>query len=257
LVTMIFTCWIFIGSLLLLVAAGILYIPLVCYIRGNLKEYCCHKVDKRIAELMKKKNKQRLAKAAALARKEAAGDYSHLQNKKGEFVAKPLPQPTLPKIALDDYEGSDTMSMRTRVEPDYGQGKWKNEYAYSQDTLPQAAPDYPPMPPYQAYGQNTYEAYPEAHNEQYPYGYDDRYGDSQVALTHAAAPISGHLAANAGSLPNPYSAQREHFSSTDVTTPHPSDGYGNYRPSSGGLPYDDYPQQTHYQQAPGAPQWGR
>jgi hypothetical protein len=46
LITMIFTVLIFIGSALLLVVAGILYIPLLCYIRGNLKEYCCHKVDK-------------------------------------------------------------------------------------------------------------------------------------------------------------------------------------------------------------------
>lgn len=46
LVTMCFTTLIFLGSLLLLIVAGVLYIPLLCYIRGNLKEYCCHKVDK-------------------------------------------------------------------------------------------------------------------------------------------------------------------------------------------------------------------
>jgi hypothetical protein len=46
LVSIAFTVLIFIGSLLLLMIAAILYIPLLCYIRGNLKEYCCHKVDK-------------------------------------------------------------------------------------------------------------------------------------------------------------------------------------------------------------------
>ena len=46
LVTIIFTVTVFIGSLLLLIIAAILYIPLLCYIQGNLKEYCCHKVDK-------------------------------------------------------------------------------------------------------------------------------------------------------------------------------------------------------------------
>jgi hypothetical protein len=40
------TVLIFAGSLLLLIAAALLYIPLLCHIRGNLKEYCCHKVDK-------------------------------------------------------------------------------------------------------------------------------------------------------------------------------------------------------------------
>lgn len=45
----------------------------------NLKEYVCHKVDKRIAELMKRKNRKRLAKEAEIARKEARGDFSHLK----------------------------------------------------------------------------------------------------------------------------------------------------------------------------------
>ncbi|KAI8458493.1 hypothetical protein BY996DRAFT_6565353 [Phakopsora pachyrhizi] len=53
----------------------------------------------RIAELMKHKNRKQLAKEAALMRKEAMGDYSHLKDKKGQFKAAPLPQPTLPKIA--------------------------------------------------------------------------------------------------------------------------------------------------------------
>lgn len=46
LVSIIFTVTVFVGSLLLLIMAAILYIPLLCYIQGNLKEYCCHKVDK-------------------------------------------------------------------------------------------------------------------------------------------------------------------------------------------------------------------
>ncbi len=46
LVSIIFTVTVFLGSLLLLIIAAILYIPLLCYIQGNLKEYCCHKVDK-------------------------------------------------------------------------------------------------------------------------------------------------------------------------------------------------------------------
>lgn len=45
-VTTAFTVVVFAGSLLLLIAAGICYIPLLCHIQGNLKEYCCHKVDK-------------------------------------------------------------------------------------------------------------------------------------------------------------------------------------------------------------------
>ncbi|EHS63835.1 uncharacterized protein PGTG_21874 [Puccinia graminis f. sp. tritici CRL 75-36-700-3] len=112
LLSMAFTVTIWVGSFLLLVAAALLYVPLLCYIQGNLKEYCCHKVDKRIAELMKRKHRKRLAKEAALMRKEAMGDYSHLKDKKGQFKAAPLPQPTLPQIGLHELI-SDTKSERT------------------------------------------------------------------------------------------------------------------------------------------------
>ncbi|ORX98155.1 hypothetical protein K493DRAFT_214848, partial [Basidiobolus meristosporus CBS 931.73] len=40
--------------------AALLYIPLVCQIRGNLKEYCCHKIDKRIAELLRINSRKRV-----------------------------------------------------------------------------------------------------------------------------------------------------------------------------------------------------
>lgn len=40
-VTTFFTVVVFIGSLLLLIVAAVCYIPLLCYIRGNLKVCCC------------------------------------------------------------------------------------------------------------------------------------------------------------------------------------------------------------------------
>lgn len=152
-VTTFFTVVVFAGSLLLLVVAGICYIPLLCYIRGNLKEYCCHKVDKRISAIIKRRQKQRLADAAKLAQKEAQGDFSHLKNKKGEFIAQPLPQPTLPNISLDDDD--DVSTLNTRVAPTgtsstytYGQ----DQYYYNSDKM-----DYiPPMPAYNP--NSTYQA---------------------------------------------------------------------------------------------------
>ncbi|RIB30492.1 hypothetical protein C2G38_1948577 [Gigaspora rosea] len=45
--TMAFSLFLFIFSFIKSVAAVILYIPLLCHIRGNLKEYCCFKIDKR------------------------------------------------------------------------------------------------------------------------------------------------------------------------------------------------------------------
>lgn len=46
LISILFTVLVFLGSLCLLILAAICYVPLLCYIQGNLKEYCCHKVDK-------------------------------------------------------------------------------------------------------------------------------------------------------------------------------------------------------------------
>lgn len=89
-VTMLFTLTIWTICAFLLLVAGILYVPLLCYIQGNLKEYCCHKADKRISELMKRKNRKRLAKEAEIAKKEARGDFSHLKDKKGNFVSRPI-----------------------------------------------------------------------------------------------------------------------------------------------------------------------
>jgi hypothetical protein len=47
------------------VLASFAYIPLLCRIRGNLKEYVCHLIDKRIGELMKRKARKRIQKQQA------------------------------------------------------------------------------------------------------------------------------------------------------------------------------------------------
>ncbi|KAI7854586.1 hypothetical protein BDC45DRAFT_556908 [Circinella umbellata] len=58
--TMAFSVIIFAISFMLVCVAFIMYIPLFCHIQGNLKEYCCHKVDKRIAELIKRQAGKRM-----------------------------------------------------------------------------------------------------------------------------------------------------------------------------------------------------
>lgn len=76
------------------------------------------------------------------------GDFSHLKNKKGELIAQPLPQPTLPNLSVDD-DFDDTSSLRTRAAPPstYTQDYYDYKSEYTQD--------YPPMPAYnQAYSQH-------------------------------------------------------------------------------------------------------
>ncbi|PPQ67822.1 hypothetical protein CVT26_007069 [Gymnopilus dilepis] len=188
-VTTFFTVAVCAGSLLVLAVAGICYIPLLMHIRGNLKEYCCHKVDKRIGVIIKKKQKERRLEADRLAQKEAKGDYSHLRNKKGELIAQPLPQPTLPNLSVDDED--DKASMATRVAPS----------TYTNDYYPyQSEKDYPPMPAYNPYSNHqapgNYANYnPSSATLQYDepaypqYAYEDD-NESTANLAMSAAPFA-------------------------------------------------------------------
>lgn len=164
----------------------------------------------RIAEIVKRKNKERLAKAAALAKKEAAGDFSHLKNKKGEFVHNPLPQPTLPNVSLDD-EFDDNSSMRTRA-PAPSTYTAQSDYYYRSDYKANYAagvPDYPPAMPVYHPQQQPYAGYPSSiitpddQNAQY----DDEYS-STAHLPMAAAPIAHQddpYSLSTTTLTNPYS----------------------------------------------------
>ena len=143
---------------------------------------------------MKRKKKERLAQAAALAKKEAAGDYSHLKNKKGEIVGAVLPQPTLPNITLDDDEFSDSTSARTRVNP--STYTTSNDYYYNSDyknTYANPA-DYPAMPPYnqQQYDYKSQEGYAssvQTGGDERSLYYADQY-NSRTNLTGSTAPVT-------------------------------------------------------------------
>ncbi|KAF9194550.1 hypothetical protein BGZ51_009113 [Haplosporangium sp. Z 767] len=91
---MTFTLTLWIISVLLMLVAVFLYIPLVIHIQGNLKEFCCHKIDKRIDEIIKRKTKQRAQEAAKNAKNSKGGEA--------------LQKPTLPNISLME-EGNPYM----------------------------------------------------------------------------------------------------------------------------------------------------
>ncbi|KAI8971226.1 hypothetical protein BDB01DRAFT_511216 [Pilobolus umbonatus] len=57
LISMSFTCILWIISAISILIALILYIPVLCQIQGNLKEYCCHKIDKSSRRDSKKRTK--------------------------------------------------------------------------------------------------------------------------------------------------------------------------------------------------------
>jgi len=199
LISMLFTVLVFAGSLIMLVAAGVLYIPLLCYIRGNLKEYCCHKVDKRITELIKRKVRQRVAKQAALARKEAAGDFSHHKSRRGGGPGGPLPQPTLPKVKVDDdYEVGYAAE----------QEQW-DDYKTSAPDYPPPPIDYPPNVSYAPYLPQQRPTYPPSNNpypqQQWAPAEDDQY-DAASEYGSTAHLVQGSASAYGDSkvsLPSP------------------------------------------------------
>ena len=149
------------------------------------KSVLIHAPLQRIAEIVKRKKKERLAQAAKLAKKEAAGDFSHLKNKKGVIV-NPLPQPTLPDIKFDDDDMDDGRTISTNYYSEY-----KSNYST----------DYPPMPAFK----QQYSQYPPSiqSKDDPSYYYAEQQYDSKTNLAAAAAPMAGHN----GGLQNPHSAQ--------------------------------------------------
>ncbi|KAF9116454.1 hypothetical protein BGX27_002486 [Mortierella sp. AM989] len=95
---MTFTLTLWVISVMLMIVAVVLYIPLVIHIKGNLKEFCCHKIDKRIDEIIKKKAKLRA--------------YEAKSGKGGKGGEAPLQKPTLPQISLME-EGKPPMTSST------------------------------------------------------------------------------------------------------------------------------------------------
>lgn len=139
---------------------------------------------------MKRKTKKRLAREAEYAKREAAGDYRHLQDKKGRFKdgQAPLPQPTLPTIDLKDDElygegKSEVGSMSKRANSQKSAGTMGYGYGY------------PPAPSLSdlSYGGGK--------------GYNDPYGQyPRYQLSDGAPQDSQHSLASYGQ-PYPYPSQ--------------------------------------------------
>jgi hypothetical protein len=96
-----FTCLVWVLNVLNLLCAIILYIPVFCQIQGNLKEYCCHKIDKRITEVLEKQRRKRLRGQDMKASNSKYRKHSDSGNEYGgdSLAAKP----TLPTMTNDLY----------------------------------------------------------------------------------------------------------------------------------------------------------
>ncbi|RKP25189.1 hypothetical protein SYNPS1DRAFT_16053, partial [Syncephalis pseudoplumigaleata] len=86
----------------LTIAACFFYVPLLCSIRGNLKEYVCHKIDKRIATLLLRKSRKRILEQQRDQRRiqeEMLRAQGREVSSKAELAAAAAgSQPTLPNL---------------------------------------------------------------------------------------------------------------------------------------------------------------
>lgn len=107
--TMAFSVLVFALSFILVSVAAVLYIPLFCHIRGNLKEYCCHKVDKRIAALLRK---QDMSKYGGSIRPNHIVPQTDMFMDKSDYYKRPLAAnnmmgrnpPIFASPAIEEYE---------------------------------------------------------------------------------------------------------------------------------------------------------
>ncbi|KAF9161245.1 hypothetical protein BGX21_011444 [Mortierella sp. AD011] len=144
LAAMIFTVTVFAISLLSFIAAAFLYIPLVSHIRGNLKEFCCHKIDKRIDELILKNTKDRA------------------KNNINDVVMSQFKEPTLPQLDLLETSPMPAKTPRSayatpayspRVGGNAGYGQQK-AYGYDRQMYMDPSPQQPGYAP--NYSQDDY-----------------------------------------------------------------------------------------------------
>ncbi|KAI8993386.1 hypothetical protein BDB01DRAFT_323668 [Pilobolus umbonatus] len=131
-VTMAFSTFIFTISFISVVIAAVIYVPLLCHIRGNLKEYCCHKVDKRIEDILKKQARERIEN-------NKKAQHNPKKSKKNDIEMQALPQPTLPNIGI-------LHSPSPKLGPNQLHMNGHHQHNYSNSPYYQQSPyDHPPM----------------------------------------------------------------------------------------------------------------
>jgi len=157
------------------------------------------------------------------------GDFSHLKNKKGEMVGKPLPQPTLPSLNLEDDEEFNGSKARSTPAPSIYTADYFNANDYP-----------PPMPQYNPYSNCGAEFNPSQttlYDHSVAYDHDN---ESQAHLTTTAAPIAqqpGYRMTSRSQDVYAFQTQRH----SPVPPGMGRDGYGSSQ-VSGGYSREHYPE---------------
>ena len=141
------------------------------------------------------------------------GDFSHLKNKKGQFIHQPLPQPTLPNISIDD-DLADIASLQKRAGTpsttytagerqyatdakayDYTMPAYNAPYYQVQDPMAHARynPSVPTLPDDGKYHEDDYGSTTNLALAAVSYGQDDQSTQYHGSQDHATDPYDIYL----------------------------------------------------------------
>lgn len=135
---MMFSFIVFAISLLILAVAFAFYLPFLCVIKGNLKEYVCHLVDKRIAGLLVKKSQKRIDDVKKVAKRLNRAEIDSQQQFTAPSMAHSISGPE-PIGTRQTYE-------KTRPSTDSVGSYMTSNSAYSHRPLISEKPPMPALP---------------------------------------------------------------------------------------------------------------
>ena len=221
----------FFMSAISVLVAGIIYVPLICEIRGNIKEYCCHKVDKRIAELIARSDREKTQLVNLANVKHANAQKRQDRNK------------NLLKLNQDSNGG------RGRLD-DYGAPDENVFYEVEEETVIQPASQLPahipPVASQRNYMPRHYSdnSHGNGYQNQYTPQAPQRYGQPQNNYSRRPSDQSHRSYRSGQSAPSQYSNNRSTFAPSSLSQyGAPPRRVRDYRAS----PSDRMPQPSFYE----------
>ncbi|KAI8878006.1 hypothetical protein K501DRAFT_337036 [Backusella circina FSU 941] len=223
LVLMTFTCIVWIFSALSILMAISLYIPVFCRIQGNLKEYCCHKIDKRIDEIIDKQRSARIREREKYANSiSSKKSKKNKKSKKDDDIALTPAVPTLPVLGNSNLYSQEKQSpWMYQQQPSYPQTPYStnnsNSNYYDNGSESSYSLHHAPT----TFTQTTNNGYYQPSQPQAAYTTQDNYFYSSPTMT-AAMSVPAMTPASALSKPNTYDG-----ASYFQTPPLPHQTYSN------------------------------
>ncbi|KAF9217250.1 hypothetical protein BGZ59_005587 [Podila verticillata] len=223
---MVFTSLMFIISGVATLIAIVLWIPLVAKVQGNLKEYVCHKMDKRIDAIIKKTTKERAKKLKQQEELEIKEEMSNNgrggggtsgPSKKSLAPLSKRPKPTLPDIDVILANASEDQASRFYTQQQQFQQSYQSHHVqHSYNSPPPPPSQLQPVQSQQYHDTNPHASFQRA-NTGDPEHWPAHYGftvESALSETPSSTEHFSEYRPDSGVLPNtndPYYVQMTSF----------------------------------------------